>query len=59
MSRHNLFARVLFCALILVAVLVTSSCESAAGIGIGFSSPTVWGAGGSSGPPIFVGGPAS
>jgi len=59
MSRHNPFARVLFCFVILAAVLVMSSCENSAGIGIGFGSPTVWGAGGTSGPPIFVGGPAS
>ena len=59
MRRQNPFARVFFCSLILAAVLVMSSCENSAGIGIGFSSPSVWGAGGTSGPPIFVGGPAS
>jgi hypothetical protein len=58
MSRQNPFARVFFCSLILAAVLVMSSCENSAGIGIGFSSPSVWGTGGASGPPIFVGGPS-
>lgn len=59
MNRQNLLTRVFFCFLILAASLVTSSCENSAGIGIGFSSPSVWGAGGTTGPPIFVGGPSS
>ena len=58
MSRQNVFARVFFCSLILAAALVMSSCVNDMGVGIGFSSPSVWGAGGTTGPPIFVGGPS-
>jgi hypothetical protein len=59
MTRQNPFARVFLGSLILAAVLVLSSCENSAGIGIGFSSPSVWGGGSTSRPPIFVGGPSS
>ena len=59
MSRQNLFARVFFCLLILSRRFASSSCVNSMGVGIGVSSPTVWGAGGTSGPPIFVGGPSS
>jgi len=58
MSQHKLFAHVFFCSLILAAALAVSSCVNSAGVGIGFSSPSVWGAGGTTGPPIFVGGPS-
>jgi predicted small secreted protein len=50
-SRNLILVLVLFCA------LVSSSCQSDTGVGVGVDYPARWG-GGTSGPPIFVGGPA-
>jgi len=50
-------SRVLILALVLLCALVSSSCQSDTGIGVGMDYPARWG-GGSSGPPIFVGGPS-
>jgi len=41
---------------LLVAALLSSSCDSYGGMGVGVGAPTRWGGGGS-GPPVFAGGP--
>ena len=55
-TRHS-FRRMLMLALMLSCALVSSSCQGDAGVGVGMDYPARWG-GGSSGPPIFVGGPS-
>ena len=55
--RSNSISRALFLVLVLLCALVSSSCQSDTGIGVGMDYPARWG-GGSSGPPIFVGGPS-
>jgi hypothetical protein len=58
MLRLRLAGRVLLAALALAGVVAASSCNGASGIGVGVEAPTRWGGGGSSGPPIFAGGPS-
>jgi hypothetical protein len=58
MNRTKHVLRVFTLALLFVAVLVSSSCETTVGVGVGVGYPARWGAGGTTGPPIFVGGPA-
>ena len=55
--RANLAPRVLIVVLVLLCALASSSCQSDTGVGVGMGYPARWG-GGTSGPPIFVGGPA-
>ena len=55
--RSTSISRVLILALVLLCALASSSCQSDTGIGVGMDYPARWG-GGTSGPPIFVGGPA-
>ena len=50
-------SRVFLLALGLAAALASSSCDNSGGIGMGMDYGARWG-GGSSGPPIFVGGPS-
>jgi len=56
MNSAKLVSRVVILAALVVVAVVASSCESGAGVGVGTGYPTRWG-GGSSGPPVFVGGP--
>jgi predicted small secreted protein len=55
--RANFVSRGLILAVVLLCALVSSSCQSDTGIGTGMDYPARWG-GGTSGPTIFVGGPA-
>jgi hypothetical protein len=55
--RANVAPRVLIVVLVLLCALASSSCQSDTGVGVGMGYPARWG-GGTSGPPIFVGGPA-
>jgi len=48
-------ARLLLLTLVLAAVFVSSSCNSS-GLGVGVNAGTRWG--GSTGPGVYVGGPA-
>jgi hypothetical protein len=56
MSRSHFLPRVLSLALLIAFALLSWSCEGGGGVGVGVGTPTRWG-GGTSGPPIFVGGP--
>jgi predicted small secreted protein len=49
-------SRVFILAAVVVAALVTSSCNDSYGVGMGMDYGARWG-GGAAGPPIFVGGP--
>jgi hypothetical protein len=40
---------------VIAAALVSASCDSSGGMGVGMSYPARWG--GTSGPPVLVGGP--
>jgi hypothetical protein len=42
---------------LVVAALLSSSCDSGGGMAVGVGAPTRWG-GGTTGPPVFVGGPS-
>ena len=58
MERLNLLPRVFLLALLALSALMAWSCESGGGMGAGgVGYPTRWG-GGTSGPPVFVGGPS-
>ena len=57
MSQSNFVGRVLILALTLTAALVSQSCDGSGGFGMGSDYPARWG-GGSSSPPVFVGGPS-
>jgi hypothetical protein len=57
MSHPNFVSRMFILALTLTAALVSQSCEGSGGIGMGTDYGSRWG-GGTSGPPIFVGGPS-
>jgi hypothetical protein len=57
MTRPNLVSRPFVLMLLVVAALLSSSCDSGGGMAVGVGAPTRWG-GGTSGPPIFVGGPS-
>jgi hypothetical protein len=55
MTRSHIASRVLILALLMAAALVSASCDSGGGMGVGMSYPARWG--GTSGPPVLVGGP--
>jgi hypothetical protein len=55
MVPSHTIQRVVILVAIIAAALVSSSCTSSAGIGVGAGYPAVWGSGGT-GPPVFVGG---
>lgn len=57
MNSAKLASKIVLVAVVLMVALVASSCESGVGVGVGTGYPTRWG-GGTSGPPVFVGGPA-
>jgi len=57
MKRPNIVPRVVILVLTLTVALVSLSCESGGGMGVGVGAPTRWG-GGTSSPPVFVGGPS-
>jgi hypothetical protein len=57
MKRPNIVPRVVMLALTLAVALASMSCEGSSGMGVGVGYPTRWG-GGTSGPPVFVGGPS-
>jgi hypothetical protein len=59
MKQPNLASTAFTLTLLVLAALLSSSCDSAGGMAVGVGAPTRWGGGGgSSGPPIFVGGPS-
>ena len=60
MKKPNLVSTAFVLTLLVVAALLSSSCDSGDGLGMGVGAPTRWGGGssGGSGPPIFVGGPS-
>ena len=55
MKRTSLVSRSVIAALLIAAALVASSCDSGGGMGVGVGYPARWG--GTSGPPVLVGGP--
>lgn len=57
MNSAKLASKILLLGMALAVALVASSCESGVGVGVSTGYPTRWG-GGTSGPPVFVGGPA-
>jgi hypothetical protein len=56
-NAAHLALRALVLAIVVAATFALSSCVSGSGVGVGVGAPARWG-GGSSGPPIFVGGPS-
>ncbi|HET9369773.1 MAG TPA: hypothetical protein VFO19_05975 [Vicinamibacterales bacterium] len=58
MTSQTLASRLFLIALLVAAALVASSCDSVSGVGMGVGTTARWGGGGTSGPPIFVGGPS-
>ena len=50
-------SRIVILAVVIAAALVASSCEGGTGVGVSTGYPARWG-GGTSGPPVFVGGPS-
>jgi hypothetical protein len=57
MNRRTLVSRLVVLAVAFAAAIVSSSCDSASGMGVGAGTPARWG-GSSSSPPVFVGGPS-
>ena len=57
MNRTNFFSRAVILGLVLVAALVTASCDNGYGMGVGMDYGARWG-GGASGPTVMVGGPS-
>ncbi len=57
MKQPNLVSTVFLLTVLVVAALLSSSCDSGGGMAVGVGAPTRWG-GGSMGPPIFAGGPS-
>ena len=57
MKRSHLLSRTVVVALVMLAALAAHSCDSVSGVGMGVGTTTRWG-GGSSAPPVFVGGPS-
>jgi predicted small secreted protein len=55
MKLPRLTARAVIVLLLMFVALVASSCDNVSGVGVGVGTTARWG--GSSGPPIFVGGP--
>jgi hypothetical protein len=56
MQQKDRVSAAFMLSVIVVAALLSASCDSGGGMGVGVSAPVRWGSG-SSGPPIFVGGP--
>jgi hypothetical protein len=56
MKQKNRVSTAFMLSVLVVAALLSASCDSGGGMGVGVSAPVRWGSG-SSGPPIFVGGP--
>ena len=56
MNSAKRAARIVILAVVIAAALVASSCEGGTGVGVSTGYPTRWG--GTSGPPVFVGGPS-
>ena len=56
MKQPNLAAQAFLLTMLVVAALLSSSCDSGGGMAVGVGAPARWG-GGNSGPPVFVGGP--
>jgi hypothetical protein len=57
MKQPNLLSTAFMLPVLVVAALLSSSCNSGGGMAVGVGAPTRWG-GGTAGPPIFVGGPS-
>ena len=57
MKQPNLASTAFMLTVLVVAALLSSSCNSGGGMAVGVGAPTRWG-GGTAGPPIFVGGPS-
>jgi hypothetical protein len=57
MKQPNLVSTAFMLTVLVVAALLSSSCDSGGGMAVGVGAPTRWGGGGA-GPPIFVGGPS-
>ncbi len=57
MKQSNLVSKAFVLTVLVVAALLSSSCDSGGGMAVGVGAPTRWGGGGA-GPPIFVGGPS-
>jgi hypothetical protein len=57
MKQPNLVSTAFTLTVLVVAALLSSGCNSGSGMAVGVGAPTRWG-GGTSGPPIFVGGPS-
>jgi hypothetical protein len=57
MNSATHVSKIVLLTLAIIVALVASSCESGVGVGVSTGYPTRWG-GGTSGPPVFVGGPA-
>ena len=55
MKLPHLTSRAVIVMLLMFVALVASSCDNVSGVGVGVGTTARWG--GSSGPPIFVGGP--
>lgn len=55
MSLSRFGTRVRILLVVIAAALVSASCDSGGGMGVGMSYPARWG--GTSGPPVLVGGP--
>ena len=57
MKLPPLAARALLLILLTMAAVAAHSCDSVSGVGMGVGTTSRWG-GGSSSPPVFVGGPS-
>jgi len=57
MNSAKRVTRIMILAVVIAAALVASSCEGGVGVGVSTGYPARYG-GGTSGPPIFVGGPS-
>ena len=55
MTLPRFGTRVRILLFVIAAALVSASCDSSGGMGVGMSYPARWG--GTSGPPVLVGGP--
>ena len=58
MKQPNRVSTTFTLTVLVVAALLSASCDSGGGMAVGVGAPTRWGGGGTSGPPIFVGGPS-
>jgi len=56
MKLPDLVSKTFVLTMLVVAVLMSSGCDSYGGMAVGVGAPTRWG-GGTTGPPVFVGGP--